>query len=249
MSFEFPKDRKLLCCGLVIGDPHVEGFEEAADAVARGGADVLEWILPIPEAAYHGRVMHRAANRALKEVVSLSDACAAAQRFRKKHATPLVLTSYYARVLVHGLDAFAQMVSRGGFSGVMVPDLPVEESQGLREALAPHGISLVQSLGGDMARREKIAKAADGFIIWASHAGGDLVTSAEEMARGIQELRRVTPLPIFAAAHVQSAEEARNAWRFADGILVGSSVVWLIEGKGDVAERVHAFVQSLSDVR
>lgn len=244
-----PGDRKLLCCGLVVGDPHIEGFLEAADAVARGGADVLEWVLPIPDAAYHGRVMHRAANRALKEVVTLEQAAAALQTFHQTHRSPVVLTSYYARVLVHSLPKFAEVVGDGGFSGVMVPDLPVEECEPLRTALTAHGVDLVQSLGGDAERRKKIFAMSQGFALWASHAGGETVTQADTMAQGIRDLSPHRDIPIFVAAHVQSPDDARKAWGMADGLLVGSSVVWLVEGKGDVTDRLYSFVRSLSDAR
>ncbi len=248
--FRLNRTKKLLCCGLVVGDPHIEGFIDSAHAIAEAGADVVEWILPLPEAAYHGRVLQRAAQRALKEPVTLSQACDAAAKFVKQFEVPLVLTTYYARILVHGHQSFASELSRGGFSALMVPDLPIEECDGLRAALATHGIALVQSLGQDPARREEIAQEADGFLLWAAHAGGDQVMQLEEMGVGIEALRAKTDLPIFVASHIQSAEDAHAAWAIADGVMVGSSIVWLIEGKGpDICARLKDFVSELVNAR
>jgi tryptophan synthase alpha chain len=248
--FRLNRTKKLLCCGLVVGDPHIEGFIDSAHAIAEAGADVVEWILPLPEAAYHGRVLQRAAQRALKEPVSLSQTCDAAAVFVKQFEVPLVLTTYYARILVHGLERFASELNRGGFSALMVPDLPIEECEGLRAALAAHGIALVQSLGQDPARRELIAEEADGFLLWAAHAGGDQVTRLEEIGVGIEALRSKTDLPIFVASHIQSAEDAHAAWAIADGVMVGSSIVWLIEGKGpDIGGRLKDFVSELANAR
>ncbi len=248
--FRLNRSKKLLCCGLVVGDPHIEGFIEAADAIAEAGADVVEWILPLPEAAYHGRVLQRAAQRALKEPVSLAETCDAAAVFVARFDIPLVLTTYYARIIVHGHERFASEMSRGGFSALMVPDLPIEECSDLRDALSVHEIALVQSLGTDPDRRDLIAKGADGFLLWAAHAGGDQVTRLEEIGDGIQGLRAVTDLPVFVATHIQSAEDARAAWAIADGVMVGSSIVWLIEGKGaDLTARLKDFVSELAKAR
>lgn len=244
------RDRKWLCCGLVVGDPHMEDFLDASAAIAAGGADLIEWILPIPEATYHGKVLHRAAQRALKHPVSLTSMCDAAQDFNRVYDRPLVLTTYYSRVVVRGVDRFAAEVARAGFVGVMVPDLPYEASQILSSRLATHGVALIHSLGRDAARRDQIADGASGFLLWAAHAGGDPVTVLPEIAEGVAHLRSRSNLPVFVSSHVQTPEDARTAWQHADGIMVGSSIVWLIEGRGsDVNERLTRFVQSLSEVR
>lgn len=244
------RDKKWLCCGLVVGDPYMEDFLDASAAVVQGGADLVEWILPIPEATYHGQVLHRAAARALKHPASLAETCSAAQDFRQTYETQLLLTTYYARVVVRGLERFVSEVARGGFVGVMIPDLPFEESEPLASRLAVHGIALIQSLGSSEKRRSAIAAASSGFLLWAAHAGGDPVTVLDEIRPGIQRLRPETNLPVFVSSHIQTPDDARVAWQCADGIMVGSSTVWLVEGRGgDVTGRLTAFVRSLSDVR
>ena len=245
------EDRKLLACGLVAGDPHLDATGEFLDVFVSSGVDVIELILPFSDPTYHGRVIHRACTRALREGVDWENLAELVAGFREAHPdTAMIVSSYYNRILSVGLDVCATLLGEAGVDGVMVPDLPWDEAGPLEERMLERGVSPVFMIAPTTsdARRDAIVASASAPLIWTGHAGGELVETDEAQQARLREACERSEVPILAAMRISSGEDARRVAPQADGVIATSSVTWLIEGRGpDVTERIADFIAQLRD--
>jgi len=242
---ESPDEQRHLMGALVAGDPHVEGTIEYLDTVAGAGADIIELIVPFSDPAYHGPVIERACQRALNEDPTWDDVREIVEQFRVDHDTPMVVSSYYNRVLAYGLEPFADLVGAADVDAVMVADLPWEESGDLREALDLHEVPLVPAVAPttDERRISMMARQSSTFFVWTGHSGGEVTLSRREFEESMTRFERITDRPILASMKISTGEEAASVVEHADGVLVGSALIWLVEGRdADLADRLASFV-------
>lgn len=225
------------------GYPDAESSLAALAALARGGCDVLEVGVPFSDPVADGPVLQQAGAVALEGGITLRRVLelAAAARTQAPEV-PVVVMSYYNPLLQMGVGRLAAELARRQIAGVIVPDLPVEEAGELREALAAHELAWVSLAAPSSAGRlARVAEAGDGFIYAITHAG---VTGVREgvAARArelVESLRRHTALPVALGFGVSGPEQAR-AYRFADGVVVGSAFAlrWM-EAQDDQEEALH----------
>jgi tryptophan synthase alpha chain len=243
-------------CGLVpyvtAGDPDVTRSREIVRALDRAGADALESGVPFSEPLADGPVIQRASERALAAGMSLAGALDLVAALRGDIRAPVVLFTYANPVFRMGLDRFVARAAEAGVDGVLTLDLPVEESSGLRGALAARGLDtifLVSPTTTD-ARIEQAARLGSGFLYAISRLG---VTGARtQVAHGVRELaariRRATDLPLAVGFGLSQPEHVAAVAEFADAAVVGSALVDLIARSAeapDLAARVEQFVRSL----
>lgn len=211
--------------------------------------DVLEIGVPYSDPVADGPVIERAGVRALAGGAKLQDALDLARQLRSESPKPLVLMTYYNPVLQRGLARFARGAKEAGVDGVILPDVPLEESGEAGAALGAEGLDIIQlaSPATPDDRLSRLAKATRGFLYVVSSFG---VTGArQEMApetegvlkRAAEACRGVVP---FAVGFGVSSAEHVERLRAADGIVVGSAIVRRIDD-GDAPEKVGAFVRSL----
>ncbi|MFU8803748.1 MAG: tryptophan synthase subunit alpha [Bradymonadaceae bacterium] len=243
--------RRLLMCALVAGDPHVEATQKYMHILADAGADIIELIVPFSDPTYHGAVIQRACARAIHEDVDWDEICAVLEGFRVRHPdTPVVVSTYYNRVLARGMDGCAKQLAEAGADAMMITDLPWDESEAVKKAFGAHGLSIVNTVAPttSLERFRLIAGSATGLLVWTGHSGGELTISSEEFQRAMAEFRRHTSLPILASMKISTGEEAAEVGRYADGVLVGSALIWLIEGRGpDIQERLRRYVLDMRE--
>lgn len=242
--------QNLLMCALVAADPHIEATLDFMRVLADRGADIIELIFPFSDPTYHGPVIQRACARALREEVSWQEVGDLGRSFRQTHDTPVVFTTYYNRVLARGTNAFATTLEEAGFDAALVTDLPWDESARLRDALAQRDLVLIASAAPTtpVARFERIAADAEGFIVWTGHSGGDVTISENLFQERMAAFRSRTQLPLLASMKISTGAEAGDVAGVADGVLVGSAIIWLVEGRGpDLTERIGQFVAELRE--
>ncbi len=240
--------RSLLMSSVVAGDPHLDATLKYMGVLAEAGVDALELIVPFSDPTYHGPVIQRASARAIHEDVNWAEIGELVAEFRAEYDTPLVISSYYNRFLARGLDACARDMAEAGVDGVMISDLAWDEAAAAERAFSEHGIALIRTVAPttSASRFQQIVKGARGLIVWMGHAGGEVAVQPDEFAKKMAELRGLTHLPILAAMKVSTAEEAALVGKHADGVLVGTALVWLIEGRGaDLSERIRRFIEEL----
>ncbi len=238
----------ILMCAVVAGDPHVEATIDYVSTIAEAGADVIELIVPFSDPAYHGPVIQRACDRALKEGLDWRDVQTIGESVRESEETAIIVSSYYNRVLASGRKNVARRLSKAGIDGVMIADLPWDESASLRRDLEAQKMDFIPQIapttGAD--RLRAIGQGATSFVVWTGHSGGEMTLSRESFSRAMEAFHSRSSTPVFASMKISSGEEAATVTEFADGVLVGSALTWLIEGRGDdLEERLRGFVGEL----
>lgn len=237
---------------ITAGDPDLPRTEGIIRALDRAGADVLEIGVPFSDPLADGPVIQRAAERALAAGTTLAGVLELVGRLRGEIAAPVVLFSYANPILRMGTDRFADRARGAGVDGVLVLDLPVEESGDFRALLAARGIDTILLLSPTTSdeRLRKAAALGSGFLYAISRLG---VTGARDrLAEGAQEMveriRRVSDLPVALGFGISKPEHVREVGRWADAAVVGSALVSVIAEAGasdDLNTRVEEYVRWL----
>jgi tryptophan synthase alpha chain len=232
------RGRKLLVPYLMAGIPEPTSFPAALGAV-EADADAVEVGLPYSDPLMDGPVIAAAGERALRAGVGPLEALALASE--APGAAPRLAMTYYNPVHRTGEDDFCRRAADAGFVGLVVPDLPLEESAGLRRAAARARLAWVPLVAPTTAseRVRRIADSATGFVYAVSTLGvtGTRDRLAESAARVVEACRAVTDLPVLVGIGVSSPEQARAAAAVADGVVTGSAVVRLLLEEGPAAAR------------
>lgn len=237
---------------LTAGDPSLELTVRLAAEAVRRGADVVELGVPFSDPLADGPVIQRAAHRALARGTTLQGVLEAVRTLRRQVEAPLVLLTYYNPVLAYGLREFAAHAAQAGADGAIVADLPPEEAGPLAAALAPAGLDLIHLVAptSTPARVRLIARRSQGFIYLVSLTGvtGERPELPRELAAQIRALRLVTTKPICVGFGIGRPEQVAAVGTLADGVIVGSAVVRLVEeraGADSLIEDLGAFVAAL----
>lgn len=234
------------------GDPGLEVTRQLVEEAAARGADLIELGLPFSDPLADGPTIQRASQRALAQGVSLAKLLPVAAELRGRVAVPLVLMSYLNPLHRYGLDAAVRDLGRAGFDGLIVPDLPPEEGLPLARLARSAGLDLIflaaPTSGPD--RLRLIARQGRGFIYLVALTGvtGERAELPPDLLRQIRELRAVTAKPICVGFGLSRPEHVREVVRWADGAIVGSAIVRLVEDLGGdpaLAGKVGAFIAAL----
>ncbi|MDQ4144687.1 MAG: tryptophan synthase subunit alpha [Actinomycetota bacterium] len=235
---------KLLVPYLVAGIPDRETFGEALKAVARH-ADVVEVGLPYSDPLMDGPVIAAAAERAITAGVGPIEALALSGR---SDVGPKVAMTYYNPIHRVGEAEFCKRAAADGFWGLIVPDLPFEESGSLMDAADSEGLAWIPLVSptSSAGRIEKIVGGATGFVYAVSTLGvtGTRAELSERAAAVVAACRAATDRPVLVGIGVSNPEQAVEASRSADGVVIGSAVVSRVVEQG--AAEAEAF---LSEVR
>jgi tryptophan synthase alpha chain len=236
------------------GDPDLATTGRIVAALARAGADVVELGVPFSDPIADGPVNQRSAERALRRGVNLRAVLALAADLRRAGAPPIVLFTYYNPIHRLGIETFAAEAGRAGVDGVLVTDLPPEEAGALETALRPAGVDLIFLLSptSDPGRVAAIVRRARGFLYFISRTG--TTGAREDLPPGLEAQVRAARaaagggLPIAVGFGIGGRAQVERAAGFADGVVVGSALVRLIEeaaGSPDLETRVEAFCRGL----
>lgn len=231
---------------LMAGDPDPAGALAYARAALDAGADVLEVGVPFSDPVADGPVIQRAGVRALAGGATPGDALGLCAHLSRETDKPLVLMTYYNPVHRVGPAAFAKAAYASGADGVIVPDLPLEESGPMREACDAAGLDLVllASPASSPARLSRIAEATRGFLYVVSSYGvtgakADLAASATDVVTRAKAAAGDVPVAVgFGVSAPEHVATLRKAG--ADGVIVGSHLVKVVEeGQGPAAMRAE----------
>ncbi|MGQ0570502.1 MAG: tryptophan synthase subunit alpha [Armatimonadota bacterium] len=221
---------------LMAGDPSLEASASFLQRFAEAGADVLEIGVPFSDPIADGPVNERAAQRALRAGASLPAVLDLAAGARRRLAEPIVFLSYYNPILQFGIDAFCRRAAAAGVDGIVIPDLPPEEGAPLAAAADSVGLDVV-FLAAPTSTDERlrhVAAASRGFVYCVSLTGVTGVRSdlSADVGGLVERLRRHTPLPVCVGFGVSTPAHARQVAAVADGVIVGSAIVAIIEREG-----------------
>jgi len=236
------------------GDPSLALTRRLVVEAARRGADIVELGVPFSDPLADGPVIQRATQRALLAGVTLPRVLELARELRGDTAVPLVFLTYYNPILAFGLKAFCVTAVESGVDGVIVADLPPEESGPLRAEARAAGLDLIHLVAPTSTpdRMRKIARASSGFLYMVSLTGvtGARAELPAELQQHLRALRGITTMPICVGFGIGTPAQAAVVGQAADGVIVGSAIVQLIEkqaGQADLVTRVGDFIASLKE--
>ena len=219
---------------ITAGDPDLETTGRLVEALARGGADLIELGVPFSDPIADGPVNQRAAFRALQSGTTLSGVLELVANCRRRIDTPIVLFTYYNPIHVRGGERFAEQAAASGVDGVLCVDLPPEEGrETLVPALEAQGIDPIFLLAPTSTpeRIRRVAEASRGFVYYVSRTGvtGEQKALSESLAGELRRVRRIVGLPVAVGFGISTPEQVSRVGRLADGVVVGSALVRLIE--------------------
>ncbi len=234
VSERFATLRQAGRCALIpfitAGDPDLATTAEALRRLDRAGADLIELGVPYSDPLADGPTIQAAATRALAHGTRLDDVLALVKQVSPELTAPIVLFTYYNPILNRGIEQFIQDVKAAGAAGLVVPDLPLEEADGLLKPAAAAGleVTLLVAPTSSQERIAAIAQQSQGFIYLVSVTG---VTGMRSEMHGrvseiLANLRQVTEKPIGVGFGISSPEQAEQvrSWG-ADAAIVGSAFV------------------------
>ena len=247
----FSEERVALIPYLTAGYPTLDGAREVGEAYVAAGADVVEIGVPFSDPLADGPTIQGTTTRALQNGADLDYCLELASEF--SGCVPLVFLVYYTVVFARGIEGFLDEAAGAGVSGVVIPDLPVDEAQNFADLCAERGVAFCP-LAAPTSTDERLARVgelASGFVYCVSVAG---VTGARDVlpAEAVDLLRRVrtaVEAPVVVGFGIGSVEAATQAAREADGIIIGSKLMQLVgEGGPERAERwLREVREALSD--
>lgn len=233
------------------GDPDIDTTEQLIYAMEKAGADLIEIGIPFSDPIAEGVVIQEADERALKNNVTTDDLFALVKKVRQNSEIPLVFMTYYNPVFSYGRDKFMANAKEAGIDGLIIPDVPFEESEEVRTYCHQYGIDLINMIAPTSVTRTKmIAEKAEGFLYCVSSLGVTGVRSEikSDIAGLIKDAKEVTETPCAIGFGISTPEQAKEMAAVADGVIVGSAIVRIVAEHGkDSVSYVAEYVKSMKD--
>lgn len=258
--FERAKEegRGVLIPYFMCGYPNEEQSMRVIQAAIEGGADIVELGLPFSDPLADGATIQHAGHIALERGMSIRGCMRVAECISAQSETPLVFMGYYNPILAYGLERFCAEARQHGVCGLIVPDLPPDEAEPLREAATRHGLALIflvpPTIKDERMERvvKLVAQGPGGFIYCVSLSGvtGARTELPEHLQNFVARIRRYTEpkqVPIAVGFGLSTPEHIAQISRLADGAVVGSALVNLIDRYSEEEQpaAVKSYIQSL----
>jgi len=246
------KKEKALVGFVTAGDPDMEQSEAIVDAMLREGVDILELGVPFSDPTADGPVIQRSSARALKAGMTLKKVLAMIRCIRERSDVPVVVFSYYNPILAYGRQRFYEDAVAAGADGILLVDLPPEESEEMTSRWSGSDLSVIRLIAPTTPpeRMGAIAEKAAGFIYLVSMTGvtgsGGLETGA--VSKTVRSLKAITDLPVCVGFGVSTPAHVAALAPTADGVVVGSAFESIIEshlGNPDCPQMVGKKVRDL----
>jgi len=246
------KNEKALVGFVTAGDPSPDMSMKIVLGMCRSGLDILELGIPFSDPTADGPVIQRSSERSLENGTSLTSVLEMTHSIREKTHIPIILFSYYNPIFNYGPKRFYKDATDAGADGVLVVDLPPEESDELTHAWGGPEFSLIRLVAPTTPqdRMALIAGAGEGFLYLVSKTGvtGSHGLDLKGIAEKVASLQKTTQLPICVGFGISTPEHVAGIAAVADGVVVGSAFEKLIEenlNESDLAEILSASVKTL----
>jgi tryptophan synthase alpha chain len=227
------KKEKALVGFVTAGDPDISSSVNIITAMVESGLDILELGIPFSDPTADGPVIQRSSARALKNGVNLKTVLKMTRTLRNVIEIPIILFSYYNPIHAYDAGAFYAEALTAGADGVLIVDLPPEESMEMTGRWPGNALSLIRLIAPttSLARMSQVAASASGFLYLVSKTGvtGSGGLDMDDIRKKTESLRTVTGLPICVGFGISTADDVTAISSFADGVVIGSAFEHLIE--------------------
>lgn len=247
--------KKAFIAFITAGYPSLAATGKLICELERSGVDIIELGVPFSDPLADGTTIQRASERSLKNGTRLLDIICLTKSIRRTCKIPIVLMSYFNPIYAYGLKRFVKDAHNSGVDGVIISDMPPEESGELSGYAAQYDFAMIflAAPTSTAKRLALIAKASKGFIYYVSLTG---VTGArkelpKDIAAGLRRIKTLTRKPLCVGFGISTPKQAEALSKIADGIIVGSAIVKVIEaniGSKNLVSRVGKFVKGFADI-
>jgi len=244
--------KKALIIFITAGDPNLSTTEKLVYTLEKAGADIMELGIPFSDPLADGPTIQASHGRALKAKVTTGDVIKLVSKIRKKSRIPIAFMAGYNLIMKYGIEKFVKDSVKAGADGVIVPDLPPEEAGELKSAAKGEldTIFLVAPTS-TKERIKNVSESSTGFIYLISLTG--ITGARKEVPHNVKalivNLRKSSDKPIAVGFGISKPEHVREVCQYADGAIVGSAIVSIIErnlGKAGLVKSVGRFVETLA---
>jgi len=235
---------------ITVGYPSIEATLEIVHLLAMSGCDIVELGIPFSDPLADGATIQQASYQALRQGVTPELCLEVAQVLRQRVGTPLVFMTYYNPVLKFGLEEFCSKCAEVGVDGLIIPDLPPEEGGDLERSAQQHEIDIIYlaTPASTEERIDLVASRSSGFIYLVSLTGvtGTRDVLPDELESFVNRVRTRTRKPLCVGFGVTTPEQVRRIAKVADGVIVGSRIIQLME-EDTTFSSLKAFTASLRE--
>lgn len=245
------KNGKAFIGFLTAGDPNIEKTEEYVMKMVEGGADLVEIGIPFSDPIAEGPVIQEANIRALSAGTTIQKVFDMVKSLRTKTDVPLVFLTYLNPVFYYGYEAFLKKCQECGVDGIIIPDMPYEEKGEIVDIAKQYDVTIISMIAPTSQERiGMIASKAEGFVYVVSSMGVTGVRSEIEtdLEAIVDVVKKNTNTPAAIGFGISTLQQAAHFAQFADGVIVGSAIVKIIEQyKGQAGEPLYEYVKSMKE--
>ena len=245
------KDRNAFVAFITAGDPNLETTRNLIISMAEAGADLIELGLPFSDPVAEGPVIQRASQRALLAGTTTDKIFNMLSSIKDSIEVPLAIMTYINPVFKYGYESFFRKCNECSISGIIIPDLPFEEHSQILPYCKKYDVCLISMIAPTSAERiSMIAARSEGFIYCVSSMGVTGIRSSfdTKINEVISSIRSVSTNPVALGFGISTPEQAKELIQYADGIIVGSSIVKIIEEHGEACiEPVCRYIATMKN--
>ena len=245
----FSQGHKALIAYITVGYPSIEDTLKVVPLLASSGCDIVELGIPFSDPLADGATIQKASFYALENGVTPQLCLNTAKELSQRAQIPLVFMTYFNPVFSYGLEEFCGACAGSGVSGLIIPDLPPEEGSELETIAQRQGLDLIYLLAptSTKERIELVAQKSRGFIYLVSVTG---VTGARDrlptdLEVFVDRVKQIAKQPLCVGFGISTSEQARRVAGIADGVIVGSRIIQLIETEDNFMSTVGNFIKEL----
>jgi len=249
-------NKKAFIAFIMAGDPSLGVTKKLIFELSASGTDIIELGVPFSDPIADGPTIQKSSQRGLKSKTTIDSVFGLVKNARLETQTPIVFLIYYNLVFHYGLERFVDSAVSSGVDGVIIPDLPVEESKELCKIAKKKRFSIIHLLAPTSPndRIKKVASAATGFIYYVSLTGttGARKKLPKELGENLRNIKKITNIPVCVGFGISTLSQVREVQKFADGAIVGSAIIKIIEkniGKKDLIKKIGNFVRTINHPR
>ena len=243
------KNGKAFIAFLTAGDPSIEKTEEFILEMVRGGADLIEIGIPFSDPIAEGPVIQSANIRALNAKTTTDKVFEMIKSVRTKTDVPIVLLTYLNSVFKYGYEKFFKICNETGIDGIIIPDMPYNEKAECADIAEKNNVDIISMIAPTSDQRIKeIASQAKGFVYVVSSMGVTGVRSeiTTDLNSILKSIKSATSTPTAIGFGISTTEQAKEMAKIADGVIVGSAIVKIIEKYGnDAGNHLYEYVKAM----